>query len=56
MVAGDSAIARVLAPIPFYFMELMVGLIQAFVFTLLSAIFVKLMCEHHDEEHEEAHH
>ena len=37
--------------LPFYFMELLVGLVQALVFTLLCAVFVKLMCDHGDEEH-----
>ena len=42
-----------LAALPFYFLELLVGLIQALVFTLLCAVFLKLMCDHgdHDEEH-----
>ena len=42
-----------LPSLPFYFMELLVGLIQALVFTLLSAVFLKLICDHgdHDEEH-----
>jgi F-type H+-transporting ATPase subunit a len=45
-----------LPPLPFYFMELLVGLIQALVFMLLTAVFLKLICDHgHDEEHE-AHH
>ena len=33
-----------LLPIPFYFMELLVGLIQAMVFMLLTAVFTLLMC------------
>ncbi|MFT6179182.1 MAG: F-type H+-transporting ATPase subunit a [Akkermansiaceae bacterium] len=37
--------------LPFYFMELLVGLVQALVFTLLCAVFVKLMCDHGEEEH-----
>lgn len=40
--------------VPFYFLELMVGFIQGMVFTLLSAIFLAIMCEHdhsHDEKH-----
>jgi F-type H+-transporting ATPase subunit a len=41
-----------LLPIPFYLMELLVGLIQAFVFTLLSAVFVRLIC-HHEEDADE---
>ncbi len=42
----------------FYFMELLVGLIQATVFTLLSAVYVGLICNHgddHDHEHDGAH-
>jgi F-type H+-transporting ATPase subunit a len=31
---------------PFYFMELLVGFVQALVFTLLCAIFLKLICDH----------
>ena len=41
--------------IPFYFLELLVGLVQAMVFMLLTAVFTLLICMH-DEEHEEAHH
>ena len=40
-----------LVPIPFYFMELLVGLVQALVFMLLTAVFTLLICSH-DEEHE----
>jgi F-type H+-transporting ATPase subunit a len=39
-----------LVPIPFYFLELLVGLVQALVFMLLTAIFTMLICQH-DEEH-----
>ena len=35
-----------LPPIPFYFLELLVGFVQALVFTLLTAVFLKLICEH----------
>ena len=44
-------------PIPFYFMELLVGLVQALVFMLLTAVFTLLICTH-DESHakHEAHH
>jgi len=42
-----------LAVLPFYFLELLVGLIQALVFTLLTSVFLKLMCEHHDDHDEE---
>ncbi len=39
-----------LIPVPFYMMEIMVGLIQALVFTLLSAIFIMLSCAHEDDQ------
>ena len=38
-------------PIPFYFMELLVGIVQALVFMLLTAVFTLLICQH-DEVHE----
>src|SRR5438093_633665 len=34
---------------PFYFLELLVGLVQALVFTLLTAVFTLLICQHHEE-------
>ena len=37
--------------LPFYFLELLVGLVQALVFALLTAVFTSLMCSHHDDEH-----
>ncbi len=48
----------------FYFMELLVGLIQALVFTLLTSVYIGLICNHgddqaHDDKHghtAEAHH
>jgi F-type H+-transporting ATPase subunit a len=40
-----------LLPIPFYFMELLVGLVQALVFTLLTAVFTLLICQHEDVNH-----
>ena len=44
-----------LLPIPFYFMELLVGFVQALVFMLLTAVFTMLICQH-EEGHEAAHH
>jgi F-type H+-transporting ATPase subunit a len=38
-----------LLPIPFYFMELLVGLVQALVFMLLCAVFTLLICQHEEE-------
>jgi F-type H+-transporting ATPase subunit a len=44
-----------LLPIPFYFMELLVGFVQALVFMLLTAVFTMLICQH-EEGHEAAPH
>jgi F-type H+-transporting ATPase subunit a len=44
-----------LIPDPFYFMELLVGLVQALVFMLLTAVFTLLICKH-DEEHDQHSH
>jgi len=38
-----------LLPIPFYFMELLVGLVQALVFMLLTAVFTLLICQKNEE-------
>lgn len=47
-----------LLALPFYAMELLVGLVQALVFMLLTAVFTLLICTHDDEGHghEKAHH
>lgn len=45
-----------LIPIPFYFMEMLVGLVQALVFMLLTAVFTLLICQHDDKGHSPAHH
>ena len=37
-----------LPPIPFYFMELLVGIVQALVFMLLTAVFTMLIAQHEE--------
>jgi len=37
-----------LVPIPFYFLELLMGLVQALVFMLLTAVFTLLICQHEE--------
>jgi len=39
-----------LLPIPFYFMELLVGIVQALVFMLLTAVFTLLICPEGEEK------
>ena len=44
-----------LLPVPFYFLELLVGVIQALVFMLLTAVFTLLICQTEGEKTEGAH-
>jgi F-type H+-transporting ATPase subunit a len=44
-----------LLPVPFYFMELLVGIVQALVFMLLTAVFTMLICMHEEEPGRPAH-
>ncbi len=48
-----AAIMRVVIPIPFYFLELLVGVVQALVFTLLCAVYIQLMTSHEGDDHGE---
>ncbi len=41
-----ALIMKVLIPIPFYFLEILVGVVQALVFTLLCAVYIQLMTAH----------
>ena len=43
-----------LIPIPFYFLELLVGVVQALVFMLLTAVFTLLIAQHEGGEHAHA--
>jgi F-type H+-transporting ATPase subunit a len=45
-----SFLSAVFLPLPFYFLELLVGVLQAMVFSLLCAVYIQLSTSH-DEEH-----
>jgi len=49
-----SSIQKWGLPAPFYFLELLIGFVQAFVFTLLVAVYIGLICNHGDD-HGEGH-
>ena len=51
-----SFLGSIALPLPFYFMELLVGLLQAIVFTLLCSVYIQLSTTHDDHGHEEGHH
>lgn len=38
-------------PVPFYFMEVLIGLVQALVFMLLVSVYIGLICNHDEGEH-----
>jgi F-type H+-transporting ATPase subunit a len=44
-----------LISVPFYFLELLVGLVQALVFMLLTAVFTLLICQHEEKAPAAAH-
>jgi F-type H+-transporting ATPase subunit a len=58
VIGAFIALTKLVVPVAFYLMGTLVSLIQAFVFTLLSMIYVALAVSHgHDEEHgQESHH
>ncbi len=43
-----SAIMSVIVPIPFYFLELLIGFLQAAVFTILCAVYIQLSTTHEE--------
>lgn len=50
LLVSIHSIYKWVLPVPFYFLEALIGLIQAFVFTLLVAVYIGLVCNHGDEE------
>jgi len=44
-------ICAIILPLPFYFMELLVGILQAMVFALLCAVYIQLSTSHGEEDH-----
>jgi len=51
LLTSMHGIFAFLLPIPFYFLEVIIGFVQALVFTLLVAVYIGLICNH-GEEHE----
>lgn len=48
-----TGLTKVVIPVVFYMLGTLVAVIQAFVFTLLSMIYIALAVAHHDDEHTE---
>jgi F-type H+-transporting ATPase subunit a len=51
VISAFISLTKLVVPVAFYVMGTLVSLIQAFVFTLLSMIYVALAVSGHDEEH-----
>jgi F-type H+-transporting ATPase subunit a len=51
---GENLLHGTYFAFPFYFLELLIGLVQALVFTLLVSVYIGLICNHGDEhDHKE---
>jgi len=55
LLTSITGIVPWIVPVPFYFLETLIGLVQALVFTLLVAVYIGLICNHEGEEHAHAH-
>ncbi len=53
---GENLLHGTAFVFPFYFLELLIGLVQALVFTLLVSVYIGLICNHGDDhEHDHGH-
>ncbi len=52
LLASMAAIVAYVLPLPFYFLEVMVGVIQALIFAMLATVYFTIAAQDH-EEHEE---
>ena len=50
-MSSKPFIMGLLLSLPFYFFELFVAVVQAFVFAMLTIVFAGTLCSHSDEEH-----
>lgn len=56
LLTGMTDLVHWVIPVFVYFLELLIGFVQALVFTLLSAVYIGLICNHDSGEHaHEAH-
>jgi F-type H+-transporting ATPase subunit a len=51
LLTSMTGMAPYIIPIPFYFYEVLVGVVQALIFTLLVAIYIGLITNHDEEAH-----
>ena len=56
LLASMSALIAYAVPIPFMFLEVIVGIIQAFIFAMLTVVYVTIASQDHDHDDHEEHH
>ena len=56
LLVSMAALVAYIVPIPFLFLELLVGVIQALIFSILLVVYFTISASHHDEEYEPARH
>ena len=49
LLTSMTALAPWAVPVPFYFYEILVGVVQALIFTLLIAIYIGLITNHGED-------
>lgn len=54
LLASMGAILMYILPTPFLLLEVMVGVIQAFIFAILTLVYYTIASSDHDEDHDEA--
>jgi F-type H+-transporting ATPase subunit a len=55
LLASIAALVAYIVPIPFLFLEIFVGVIQAFIFSILLVVYFTIGASDHDHEEEEHH-
>ncbi len=50
LLASMHGMFEWILPVPFYFLEILIGFVQALVFTLLTAVYIGLICNHEGGE------
>ena len=51
LLTSMTGLVAWIVPVPFYFLEILIGLVQALVFTLLVSVYIGLICNHEGAEH-----
>ena len=55
LLASIASLVSFIVPIPFLFLEILVGFIQALIFAVLTLVYFTIASMDHDHEHEEEH-